>query len=277
MCRACSVLSAVILLTACGGGGKSGGPSSMAGVTLVSASPPVVVRAAPGSPIDAIDCHPLETGVSPVARGREPQLPAGDRDSRRVNLAAADIPARVPIRITEKGWPTGSDRPEERQTELLEAVVRGVHERRGELNIASYVYVDLRDAARRVARLAHQHRGAPPHHRAAEQGAAVERKAEKGTGKQVGLSLVEQVGQRVMQPDQTAFVLSFSRRGLADTIESLTSSRPELRQLWCRHPQAIGTEPAHGMFPMRTPRRPLWGAPKLVGRQANATAHQSLL
>ena len=38
---------------------------------------------------------------------------------RRVNLAAGGIPAEIPIRVTENGWPTGPVRPPERQAAVL--------------------------------------------------------------------------------------------------------------------------------------------------------------
>ena len=70
---------------------------------------------------------------------------------RKVNLAAGGIPASVPIRITENGWPTGPDRPPERQAAILETIVRTVHELRGPLNITHYEFFSLRDAAWDVA------------------------------------------------------------------------------------------------------------------------------
>ncbi len=65
---------------------------------------------------------------------------------RAVNLAAAHIPASVPIHIAENGWPTSPARPYERQAEVLEAIVRTIHAQRAALNITHYEYFDLRDA-----------------------------------------------------------------------------------------------------------------------------------
>jgi hypothetical protein len=65
---------------------------------------------------------------------------------RQVVLPAGGIPPRVPIRVTENGWPTGPGRSPERQAATLEAVIRTVHDRRAELNIAGYELFDLRDA-----------------------------------------------------------------------------------------------------------------------------------
>jgi hypothetical protein len=64
---------------------------------------------------------------------------------RRVNLAAGGIPAAVPVRVTENGWPTGPGRPPERQAEVLETVVRTVHDLRAALNVTHYEFFLLRD------------------------------------------------------------------------------------------------------------------------------------
>lgn len=65
---------------------------------------------------------------------------------RTVNLAAAGIPHRVPIRITEHGWPTTQLRSQERQVHVLETVIRTLHELRGNANISHYELFALRDA-----------------------------------------------------------------------------------------------------------------------------------
>jgi hypothetical protein len=64
---------------------------------------------------------------------------------RSVWLPAAAIPNRVPIHITEHGWPTGAGRDPERQAEILETVIRTVHELAGRLNIERYMLFALRD------------------------------------------------------------------------------------------------------------------------------------
>lgn len=64
---------------------------------------------------------------------------------RTVNLRAGGIPAAVPIRVTENGWPTGEGRPPERQAEILERVVRTVHRLRTDLNVTHYEWFLLRD------------------------------------------------------------------------------------------------------------------------------------
>jgi hypothetical protein len=64
---------------------------------------------------------------------------------RNVNLAASGIPASVPVCVTENGWPTGPGRPDERQADVLETVVRAVHGLRAALNITHYEFFALRD------------------------------------------------------------------------------------------------------------------------------------
>lgn len=66
---------------------------------------------------------------------------------RTASLAAANIPATVPIHITENGWPTSPQRPYARQAQVLETIVRTVHAHRAELNITHYEYFGLRDAS----------------------------------------------------------------------------------------------------------------------------------
>lgn len=86
----------------------------------------------------------------PVARNGEP----GDLTSsvagvlgtlREVWMPAAGIGDHVAIHITEHGWPTGMGRSEERQAEILEKVIRTVHDLSDRLNIQRYMLFDLRD------------------------------------------------------------------------------------------------------------------------------------
>ena len=65
---------------------------------------------------------------------------------RQVNLAAASISEDCPIHITEHGWPTGPTRSYERQTEVVELVIRTIHEHRNQFNITHYEHHALRDA-----------------------------------------------------------------------------------------------------------------------------------
>ena len=64
----------------------------------------------------------------------------------RAQLSTTGIPATVPMRICENGWPTGPDRSYERQTDVLEVNIRTVHQLRDELNISHYELFSLRDA-----------------------------------------------------------------------------------------------------------------------------------
>jgi hypothetical protein len=64
---------------------------------------------------------------------------------RNVWLPAAGIPMNVAIHITEHGWPTGLNRSWERQAEVLESVVRVLHEVSERLHIERYMAFDLRD------------------------------------------------------------------------------------------------------------------------------------
>ncbi len=64
----------------------------------------------------------------------------------RDDLAAADIPLGVPIRITENGWSTGPDRPYGKQAKTIENVIRTIYSLKDELNITHYELFQLRDA-----------------------------------------------------------------------------------------------------------------------------------
>jgi hypothetical protein len=68
------------------------------------------------------------------------------RTYRERDLAGAGIPATVPIRICENGWPTGPGRPEDRQADVLETVLRSVVGLRAELNVTHWELFTLRDA-----------------------------------------------------------------------------------------------------------------------------------
>lgn len=65
---------------------------------------------------------------------------------RRTDLPRAGVPETVAIRVCENGWPTGSDRPEQRQAAVLETVVRTVATLAADLNIDGYSFFALRDA-----------------------------------------------------------------------------------------------------------------------------------
>ncbi|MFJ5229379.1 hypothetical protein ACIQBJ_05700 [Kitasatospora sp. NPDC088391] len=74
---------------------------------------------------------------------------------RHTDLPAAGIPATVPIRICENGWPTGPGRPEAEQARALATVIREVARRAAELNLDGYTLFALRDADSSGDRLFH--------------------------------------------------------------------------------------------------------------------------
>ena len=82
----------------------------------------------------------------PVPEGQLPAAVEGVLTHFRwVNLVAAGIRTAVPVRVTENGWPTGPGRSADRQAQVLEAVVRQVHQLRTKLNITHYEFFLLRD------------------------------------------------------------------------------------------------------------------------------------
>jgi hypothetical protein len=82
----------------------------------------------------------------PIAPGRLPAIVEGLlAEHRQSNLAAAGL-GHLPLVITEHGWPTGPDRPAERQAEVLRTVIGVVAANARRLNITSYIHHTLRDA-----------------------------------------------------------------------------------------------------------------------------------
>jgi len=81
----------------------------------------------------------------------------------RENLTIAGIPASVPIRVTENGWPTGMnpvagiERTYERQSVVLHTVIRTIYDLRMEFNITHYALFGLRDADSSKDDLFHQY------------------------------------------------------------------------------------------------------------------------
>ncbi|AUY51954.1 hypothetical protein [Streptomyces sp. CB01881] len=67
-------------------------------------------------------------------------------DFRHGSVAKAGIGPSVPLRICEHGWPTGPDRTERRQAEVVAEVVRTVAGLASELAIEGYAFFSLRDA-----------------------------------------------------------------------------------------------------------------------------------
>ncbi|WP_116188612.1 hypothetical protein [Paenibacillus taihuensis] len=96
--------------------------------------------------IDVFDEEPLE--IEEISEAVERTL----TKLREEDMMKAGIPRNVAIRVTENGWPTGRNpftqlvRTEERQTMILEALIRKVYELRDQLNISHYALFGLRDA-----------------------------------------------------------------------------------------------------------------------------------
>ena len=65
---------------------------------------------------------------------------------RGKELLTGKIPETVPIRITENGWATNSERPYELQAKVLETVIHTIYDLREKLNITHYELFGLRDA-----------------------------------------------------------------------------------------------------------------------------------
>ncbi|MET7609601.1 hypothetical protein ABZX97_00660 [Streptomyces seoulensis] len=68
------------------------------------------------------------------------------RSFRDTHLPTAGIPADVPLRVCENGWPTGPGRPEDRQAATLDTVVRTVAALADELRVDAHAFFSLRDA-----------------------------------------------------------------------------------------------------------------------------------
>jgi len=106
--------------------------------------------------VDVFEEHPLELSDIPAVVERTL------RQFREHDLTLLGLPATVPIRVTENGWPTGKnpfnpvERSYDRQTHVLDAVIRTVYRLRDELNITHYELFGLRDADSAKDDLFHQ-------------------------------------------------------------------------------------------------------------------------
>lgn len=65
---------------------------------------------------------------------------------RHANLKEAGISSDIPIHITENGWPTSPDRPEDKQMLVLGKVIETIYSERKNFNIAGYELFGLRDS-----------------------------------------------------------------------------------------------------------------------------------
>jgi hypothetical protein len=74
------------------------------------------------------------------------------RDLRERDLPTAGFGPSVGVRVTENGWPTGvnpltgAGRTDERQAEVIETIVRAVHDCARSYNVTHYMLFGLRDA-----------------------------------------------------------------------------------------------------------------------------------
>ncbi|WP_462409887.1 hypothetical protein [Neobacillus sp. Marseille-QA0830] len=106
--------------------------------------------------VDVFEDKPLE--ISEVSSSVEHTL----RDLRE-NLSIVGIPASVPIRVTENGWPTGKnpvanlERSYEHQSAILETIIRAIYQLRLDFNISHYELFGLRDADSSKEDLFHQY------------------------------------------------------------------------------------------------------------------------
>ncbi|NOU96871.1 hypothetical protein GC093_27145 [Paenibacillus sp. LMG 31456] len=84
------------------------------------------------------------------------------RNLRERDLITGGVPASIPIRVTENGWPTGKnpfiniERSYGHQAKVLETVIRTIYKLRMELNITHYELFGLRDADSSKDDLFHQ-------------------------------------------------------------------------------------------------------------------------
>ena len=64
----------------------------------------------------------------------------------RKDIVSAGIQERIPIHVSENGWPTSSERPESEQADKLEKIIRSIYNLRVKHSITHYELFDLRDA-----------------------------------------------------------------------------------------------------------------------------------
>jgi hypothetical protein len=76
----------------------------------------------------------------------EQQIKAALQCFRENNLKEAGISWDVPIHITENGWPTSAERTPERQSAVLEKIIRTVYGEKDKFNIQGYELFSLRDS-----------------------------------------------------------------------------------------------------------------------------------
>ena len=65
---------------------------------------------------------------------------------RATYLPLAGIPGRVPLQVSETGYPTGPGRADATQVTVMKAAVDAVYHARGTYNVTGFRWFDLRDA-----------------------------------------------------------------------------------------------------------------------------------
>ena len=99
----------------------------------------------------------------PVSVERIPEAVDGILGALRARLDAVGLTRSVAIRVTENGWPTGTNpltgrvRTEPEQADVLDTVVRAVSESREKHGVSHYVLFGLRDADSHNPDLFHQY------------------------------------------------------------------------------------------------------------------------
>jgi hypothetical protein len=93
-----------------------------------------------------LDMYPDVFGGPVPLAGLDATVASLLRTLRDRALPIVGIPATTPIRICESGWPTGPDRSEQRQAQVLDTVLRSVNRYRSRSNTTHWELFTLRDA-----------------------------------------------------------------------------------------------------------------------------------
>ena len=89
---------------------------------------------------------PLPTLSGSLAAGTRAAIHSALSELRHVYLPLAGIPFRVPLQLSESGYPTGPGRTPAMQVQALRAAVDEVVATRATFNVTGYRWFDLRDA-----------------------------------------------------------------------------------------------------------------------------------
>ncbi len=81
-----------------------------------------------------------------LSSGTSTAIDSALRSLRNVYLPLAGIPFRVPLHVSESGYPTGPGRTPAMQVQAMRAAVDAVVARRAAFNVTGYRWFDLRDA-----------------------------------------------------------------------------------------------------------------------------------